>query len=146
MTTNYEYYKSSAMQWNIIFKHDNEWMKKHGYPIAVYTRFMINGKITNYIIVSNNFFKLSSKTQQFVYCHEVGHHLQHIHDTHSSFNSIELECDADNYARMRVGGSKYAIIALQELQEAATKLRCFEAVKELQSRIDYIQHSKGMVK
>lgn len=146
MTTNYDYYKSSAMQWGIIFKHDNDWMKKNGYPVAVYTRFIINGKITSYIIVSNNFFKLSSKTQQFVYCHEVGHHLQHVNDTHNSFDNIGLECDADNYARMRVGGSRYAISALQELQKAAKKLNCLEAVKELQTRIDFIQYDKGMVK
>ena len=142
MTTNYEYFKSAAKQWNVIFKRDNEWMKKNGYPIAVYSRFVINGDIVSYIIVSNNFFKLTNGTQQFVYTHELGHHFQHINNTHHTFNELELECDADNYARTRVGGSKYAIKALQELQWAAEKLHCNEGVKEIQKRIDFIQQSK----
>lgn len=142
MLYDYNYFKNAASQWGVVFKHDNEWMKKHCYPVAVYTRFIVNGKVVPYIIVSNNFFKLSIETQRFVYAHELGHHFQYEYNTRNSMNSIEAECDADDYAKARVGGSKYAIKALKELQWAAEKLNCNSAINELQLRIDYIINKK----
>jgi hypothetical protein len=117
MLNNYDYFKSAANQWGVVFKHDNKWMKKNNRDVAVCARFLVDNKIVTYIIVDDKFFDLSYDTQKFVYNHEIGHYHQHNEMRYNDMTIPERELDADAYAKARVGGSKYAVKALQELKQ-----------------------------
>jgi hypothetical protein len=116
MIYDYNYFKSSASQWNIIFKHDNHWMEKNNHQVAVITRFLIKGNIVTYIVVDDEFFKLSDNCKRFVYNHEIGHYLQYTENRSNEMTGPEKELDADAYSKTRIGGTKYAVSALNELK------------------------------